>query len=717
MANRYCENGSCGVKMSPMWPRTRMPNGELWCPGCALNHGRRLAAGAGVDGLIVNAATPTWGAEDAMRFELGRQKVRQVTERASGKSRSLCDYHTDLARQRAGLTSEIAYGTGIRDEGQPSPFKIHPGVGEGRCVDCVRQQTGTPWAARARPRHAPAEQHDTTPMPESEFHRGGWPYRNRMSYERTVPVDTKLPPSLNHLMDNRGVSVENPTSRRVAVRQSQGDIDPDAPSAQRLAHFLAWDQPNVVKYAHDSGDSQTVFHCFGGETRYLTREGVKTFAETVGTTQSVLAADPHDSHNGRWVEAPIVDFGRQQVWELTLRRNRRTKVIRTTAGHRWFVRRPDRIVTTEQLRPDQRLAHLRAPRADVAMDHDGVRMGFVFGDGSIQRRDNRTYGMVTLWGEKVALAKYFDEVATRAYPAMTDNGVSGLRYTSGMIGFDKVLPDLHASREYLFGWLAGLFAADGSITKVGQATLSSASLETLLHVRDVATALGIGTYDPATVWRKGFGEEKSELHILGFAAEDLMPDFFLRPSHKERANPDTFSRFGWTVVSACKTEDNEQVYCAVVPGFKSFTLEDNIHCPNCCFCGSGQVIARSDGTVECEFCHSAFTVQVQPEFPAFPQTIDGVPVDVPGMPSNTQGAPPLPPGAEGDGDVPPDGEEPADDEAEGADDDGGKPAFLKGSFRTATGAVLDGENYLRHLAIACSPDRTTTLRRVRERQS
>ncbi len=51
------------------------------------------------------------------------------------------------------------------------------------------------------------------------------------------------------------------------------------------------------------------------------------------------------------------------------------------------------------------------------------------------------------------------------------------------------------------------------------------------------------------------------------------------------------------------------------------------HCP---FCGSGQVIARSDGSVECEFCHAAFTVQVQPEFSAFPQTIGGGPVDVPG---------------------------------------------------------------------------------------
>jgi hypothetical protein len=48
------------------------------------------------------------------------------------------------------------------------------------------------------------------------------------------------------------------------------------------------------------------------------------------------------------------------------------------------------------------------------------------------------------------------------------------------------------------------------------------------------------------------------------------------------------------------------------------------HCP---FCGSGQVLARSDRTIECEFCHTAFTVQVQPEFSAFPQTVNGQPME------------------------------------------------------------------------------------------
>lgn len=130
--------------------------------------------------------------------------------------------------------------------------------------------------------------------------------------------------------------------------------------------------------------------------------------------------------------------------------------------------------------------------------------------------------------------------------------------------------------------------------------------------------------------------------------------------------------------------------------------ETIFHCP---FCGSGQVLARSDGAVDCEFCSTAFTVQVQPQMPSFPQTIDGMPVQVPGMPAGGQnanvppgGAPmdPMAPddGAEGEEGAPPDG---PPDEEEGEDDD--TPAFLKGSYLTEHGDELSSEKYMRRLAL------------------
>ena len=53
------------------------------------------------------------------------------------------------------------------------------------------------------------------------------------------------------------------------------------------------------------------------------------------------------------------------------------------------------------------------------------------------------------------------------------------------------------------------------------------------------------------------------------------------------------------------------------------------HCP---FCGSGAVTGGADGTVECDYCKSFFTVQVQPEFKSMPQTVNGQPFNIPGMP-------------------------------------------------------------------------------------
>ncbi len=161
------------------------------------------------------------------------------------------------------------------------------------------------------------------------------------------------------------------------------------------------------------------------------------------------------------------------------------------------------------------------------------------------------------------------------------------------------------------------------------------------------------------------------------------------------------------------------------------------HCP---FCGSGQVIARSDRTTECEYCHACFTVQVQPQFPAFPQTgPDGMPMQVPGMPGQIGGPPAAPPGADGTmppgqdpmgadpegGAFPPDGEDAEDGGAppgeDDQDSDGAPPPFAKGSslrLRTATGALLDFDHYVRHLAIKYTDpqERDAVLHRVREEQ-
>lgn len=153
-----------------------------------------------------------------------------------------------------------------------------------------------------------------------------------------------------------------------------------------------------------------------------------------------------------------------------------------------------------------------------------------------------------------------------------------------------------------------------------------------------------------------------------------------------------------------------------------------MHCP---FCGSGALVARSDGTTECQSCMTMFTVQVQPQYPMSPQSMGGGPVTPPGMPGNLndqqqqmgdmeQGAeggeempfgdemPPEEDGSQGFGEE----EEPPEDSAAEGDSDE-SPFPPKKSYRTAKGAALTEAQYIKHLAIKHSPDVSGTLSRLR----
>lgn len=160
---------------------------------------------------------------------------------------------------------------------------------------------------------------------------------------------------------------------------------------------------------------------------------------------------------------------------------------------------------------------------------------------------------------------------------------------------------------------------------------------------------------------------------------------------------------------------------------------DLAHCP---FCGSGGIIGGSDGTVECQFCHKFFTVQVQPEFKSMPQTIDGQPYNIPGMPgggpdaggAQDQRADDIGEAQEGGDQLedqerdpsedgpPTDGPPKADNPFAKKDDKKKQPnPFAKGSLLiTAEGIALPPEAYLQHLALAYADDRGSVLAQVKQ---
>ncbi|WP_246416596.1 DNA primase [Nocardioides luti] len=156
--------------------------------------------------------------------------------------------------------------------------------------------------------------------------------------------------------------------------------------------------------------------------------------------------------------------------------------------------------------------------------------------------------------------------------------------------FFKELPAADESVSYLYGWLAGYFAADGCVAADGTVILNSANRADLEFVRHVCTRLGIATYGITTQVREGFpGREPSELHRVHFVNEDLTESFFLLDAHRDRFVSATkqYARRGWVVQSVESTDRVEEVYCAEVEDGHAFTLEDNILTGNCFGCQKG----------------------------------------------------------------------------------------------------------------------------------
>ncbi|WP_246004975.1 DNA primase [Nocardioides marmorisolisilvae] len=168
--------------------------------------------------------------------------------------------------------------------------------------------------------------------------------------------------------------------------------------------------------------------------------------------------------------------------------------------------------------------------------------------------------------------------------------------------FFKAWPDLNESRPYLYGWLAGYFAADGCVAADGTVILNSAKRENLEFVRAVCTRLGIGTYGITSQNRRGIDGRMSDIFRVHLVNEDLTSEFFLIPTHQERfdAANKQFARRGWVVQSVERTDRIEEVFCAEVDDGHAFTLADNILTGNCFGCGVGgdviKFVQEIDGT-------------------------------------------------------------------------------------------------------------------------
>ena len=348
---------------------------------------------------------------------------------------------------------------------------------------------------------------------------------------------------------------------------------------------LKEDHPDIYDgffETNSPGDDLGEPNCLAGDTKVITRQGVKPISELAGNHVEIMTS------RGKWTVVPFRSYGSQNVFNVKIRNRNSEKVIKATSNHRWFVykysgqRLSKRVnfgcrkeLTTAELETDQILIQTK-PQLSVTPSIVGIQHGLVWGDGSCG--GDRITSELPLWGEKDSeLLKYFHGHPTRSI----ERSIGATEVWNLPKHFKSLVP-LGYDKPYLYGWLAGYFAADGHVSKDGSCILISTNKEAISHVRQVCHILGIETSEIRT-YKSGQGSFKpgTNMYKILLKAEDLTADFFLLQNHRDNFKLANHRRNSYWRVVSIEPAGAEEVFCCTVPDTGCFILEDFILTGNC----------------------------------------------------------------------------------------------------------------------------------------
>lgn len=293
-------------------------------------------------------------------------------------------------------------------------------------------------------------------------------------------------------------------------------------------------------------ENLAAFNCFVADTKFMTRGGLRTFAETAGTTQEVLAGD------GMWRPAEIRSFGQQSLQTVTFRPGSRSRTslrhaVTVTPDHRW-------ITTNRGEVTDLRVGDTVAFNYPEEPEFDSAAFvaGFGFGDGTLDTRGN---ARIRLCGKKAQYLPVFESAGpcSVSYPPSQDSDPI-VCYRGKAFSDWKHLPE-----EPSYWWLQGYFAADGHNNPI-QPGISTQDVAAAKYLLDNSAYGGIAI----TGWNEmnnatNYGERAAPLIRLG-ARENI--EFR---------------------VMSIDASDGAEVFCATEPVTGQFTLAHGILTGNCSY--------------------------------------------------------------------------------------------------------------------------------------
>jgi NAD-dependent dihydropyrimidine dehydrogenase PreA subunit len=323
-------------------------------------------------------------------------------------------------------------------------------------------------------------------------------------------------------------------------------------------------------------DPEECIDCFAPTEQVVTSHGLRTFAELEDKSCRVLTDDGFKpAFVKRFRRRPLVQVELAPAFEerdrhggtrLTTRNvSRFRRTVLATPTHGWVLADGQK---TNALGVGQFVPAVRAtPARDSETYRLGVLHGLVFGDGSwnkLEIRSGEHLHYVQLYGERVArFVDFFDQV--NFSPCLDVHpGYAGTGVVRSSVNLKRVLPEI-ADAEYIAGFVDGWLAADGDPVKAGSWRIRSTHHEALAWLEAAAPLAGFVTV--------GSGEEGSVETNFGVRSRPIRWLYL--------ATRESF----WRVMSveACGGDDQD-TFCAVVPGKHEFALAGGITTRNCGAC-------------------------------------------------------------------------------------------------------------------------------------
>jgi len=321
------------------------------------------------------------------------------------------------------------------------------------------------------------------------------------------------------------------------------------------------------------------FFCFHGDTKVTTRNGVFKLRELAGQTVDVL------SDGGTYRPAEFKSFGRQKLLEVEFNDGR---TVLATPEHQWVVTNSNgktvRVPTTEL--SGKRILRNVAPRPEQNADfYEGVRHGFVFGDGCLYNDGKQAKAY--FYGEKdLEMLKYFEGHGSPAIKV-----ADGTVMVHGLPIAYKELPPNANSASYWYGFLCGFLAADGSVDVNGCAVLTQKAKATLDAVADQLPRIGmiagqVRGYERSTSFKYGekVYEYEGAMHFLSLFKQYLLPQDFLLSRHRsnfeENYKPTRYGSYVH-IKDVRETGLVDEVFCCVEMETHTFTIDNGVLTGNC----------------------------------------------------------------------------------------------------------------------------------------